>query len=42
VFRLAPQGSGQHSFEFICPKELFLRSEVIEVKAPNGSVIARI
>jgi hypothetical protein len=32
-------GSGQHSFEFIPPKELFLCSEVIEVRAPNGSVI---
>ena len=32
-------GSGQHSFEFNPPRELFLRSEVIEVKTPNGSVI---
>jgi hypothetical protein len=35
-------GSGQHSFEFVGSKELFLRSELIEVKAPNGSVIPKI
>ena len=33
-------GSGQHSFEFIPTKELLLGSEVIEVRAPNGTVIA--
>jgi hypothetical protein len=35
----ANQGSGQHSFEFNPPRELFLRSEVIEIKTPNGSMI---
>lgn len=35
----AKLGSGQHGFEFIPPKELFLGAEVIEVKAPNGSLV---
>ncbi len=37
----AKLGSGQHGFEFIPPKELFLGAEVIEVRAPNGSVIGK-
>jgi hypothetical protein len=34
-------GSGHHGFNFVPSKELFLSSEVIEVKAPNGKVIAQ-
>jgi hypothetical protein len=32
-------GSGQHGFEFILPKELFLSAEIVEVKAPNSTAI---
>jgi hypothetical protein len=32
-------GSGHHGFEFVPSHELFFSSEVIEVKAPSGSVI---
>jgi hypothetical protein len=32
-------GSGQHGFEFVPPKNLYLSAEMIEVKAPNGTVI---
>jgi hypothetical protein len=36
--KAAKLGSGHHSFEFV-PWKLFLSSEVIEIKAPNGKVI---
>lgn len=32
-------GSGRHSFEFLPEEQLFLSSEVVEVKTPNGTVI---
>ena len=32
-------GSGYHSFEFAPPKELFLSSNVIAVRTPNGKTI---
>jgi hypothetical protein len=38
--KAANVGSGHHSFEFI-PSKLFLSSQVIEVKAPNGKVIGQ-
>ena len=38
--KAANLGSGHHSFEFI-PSKLFLSSQVIEVKAPNGKVIGQ-
>ena len=36
--KAANLGSGHHSFEFV-PWKLFLSSQVIEVKAPNGKTI---
>jgi hypothetical protein len=32
-------GSGQHGFEFVPPKDLYLNAEIIEVKTPNGTTI---
>ncbi len=36
--KAANLGSGHHSFEFV-PWKLFLSSQVIQVKAPNGKTI---
>ena len=32
-------GSGQHGFEFVPEKDLYLNAEIIEVKMPNGTII---
>ncbi|MBV8745426.1 MAG: hypothetical protein JO134_10335 [Xanthobacteraceae bacterium] len=32
-------GSGQHGFEFVPEKDLYLNAEIIEVKMPNGAII---
>jgi hypothetical protein len=32
-------GSGRHGFEFVPEKTLFLAAKVVEVKAPNGTII---
>ena len=32
-------GSGQHGFEFVPPRDLYLSAEMIEVKTPNGTAI---
>jgi hypothetical protein len=32
-------GSGRHGFEFIPQKDLFLDAKVVEVRAPNGTII---
>jgi hypothetical protein len=37
--KAANLGSGHHGFEFVPSQKLFFSSEVIEVKAPSGSVI---
>jgi hypothetical protein len=35
----AKLGNGRHGFEFIPQKDLFLDAKLVEVKAPNGTVI---
>ena len=35
----AKLGSGQHGFEFVPPRDLYLSAEMIEVKTPNGTAI---
>lgn len=32
-------GSGQHGFEFVPPKDIYLSAEIIEVTAPSGTAI---
>jgi hypothetical protein len=32
-------GSGQHGFEFVPQKDLYLNAEIIEVKTSNGTII---
>jgi hypothetical protein len=32
-------GSGQHGFEFVPPRDLYLSAKFIEVKTPNGTAI---